>query len=62
MVRVASIMAVMSAAPALAQSVGSMAPASDAVRHSGKIVEVASDASSIVVEEIVAWTGPGTGW
>jgi hypothetical protein len=31
------------------------------VRHSGRIVEVAPDRSSLVLEEIVAWNGPGTG-
>jgi hypothetical protein len=31
------------------------------VRHSGRIVEVAPDRSSLVLEEIVAWDGPGTG-
>lgn len=30
-------------------------------RHSGRIVEVAPDGSAIVLEEMVAWTGPGTG-
>ena len=30
-------------------------------RHSGRIVQVAGDGSTIVLEEIVAWTGPGTG-
>jgi hypothetical protein len=33
----------------------------DEVRHSGRIVEVAPDASAIVLEELVAWSGPGTG-
>jgi hypothetical protein len=33
----------------------------DAVRHSGRIVEVALDGSAIVVEELVTWSGPGTG-
>jgi len=33
----------------------------DAVRHSGRIVEVAPDGSAIVVEELVTWSGPGTG-
>lgn len=30
-------------------------------RHSGRIVEVATDGSSILLEEMVGWTGPGTG-
>jgi hypothetical protein len=33
----------------------------DAVRHSGRIVEVAPDGSAIVVEELLTWSGPGTG-
>ena len=31
------------------------------VRHSGRIVEIAPDRSSLVLEEIVAWNGSGTG-
>jgi hypothetical protein len=64
------------AAPAAAQSTAPAAtprPASDAavlkrhapapgeVRHSGRILEVAPDHSALVLEEIVAWKGPGTG-
>jgi hypothetical protein len=37
------------------------APAAGEVRHSGRILEVARDGSALVLEEIVAWTGPGTG-
>jgi hypothetical protein len=31
------------------------------VRHSGVVREVAPDGSAIVLEEMVAWNGPGTG-
>jgi hypothetical protein len=31
------------------------------VRHSGRILVIAPDASAIVLEELVTWTGPGTG-
>jgi len=34
---------------------------SDQVRHSGRIAEVAPDGSAIVLEELVAWSGPGAG-
>jgi hypothetical protein len=37
------------------------AAASEKVRHSGRILEVAPDGGAIVLEEIVAWSGPGTG-
>jgi hypothetical protein len=31
------------------------------VRHSGRIVDVSPDHSAIGLEEVTAWTGPGTG-
>jgi hypothetical protein len=36
-------------------------PGAREARHSGRIVEVATDGSSILLDEMVAWTGPGTG-
>ena len=33
----------------------------DEGRYSGRIREVSLDGSTLVLEEIVAWTGPGTG-
>jgi hypothetical protein len=54
-------------APALAQpasrtgAAGQQAPRAHEVRHSGRILEVAPAGSAIVLEEIVGWTGPGTG-
>jgi hypothetical protein len=44
-----------------ADGVGKHAPRANEVRHSGRIVEIADDGSAIVLEEIVAWTGSGTG-
>jgi hypothetical protein len=45
------------AGPALAQE--RLEPGE--VRHSGRIIEVAPDGSRVLLEELVAWTGPGTG-
>ena len=53
----ALMLAMTLAVPAVAQ----MAPREGKVRHSGRILEVATDGSAIVLEEMVAWTGPGTG-
>jgi hypothetical protein len=44
-----------------ADLVGKQAARANEVRHSGRIVEIADDGSAIVLEEIVAWTGSGTG-
>lgn len=51
------VLALVTAGSALAQPWSR----ADGVRHSGRIVEVAPDASAIVFEELVAWSGPGTG-
>jgi hypothetical protein len=70
MVRVASLMllALMVAAPAAAGQTKTSLNAPDdgrhgarEARHSGRIVEIATDGSSILLGEMVAWTGPGTG-
>jgi hypothetical protein len=37
------------------------APARHEVRHSGRIVDVTPDGTTLVLEEMVAWGGPGTG-
>ena len=36
-------------------------PAVPMVRHSGTLVEIGLDLSTILIEEVVAWTGLGTG-
>jgi hypothetical protein len=70
MVRVAGLMVLvlMVAAPIAAGQTKTSLNASDegrpaarGTRHSGRIVEVATDGSSILLDEMVAWTGPGTG-
>ena len=59
MVRIALVvvLAFVLVGPAVAQR----APEPGEVRHSGRIVEVAANGSAIVLEELVAWSGPGTG-
>jgi hypothetical protein len=56
-IALAAVLAALLLGPALADPVA----ASEKVRHSGRIVEVAPDGGAIVLEEIVAWSGPGTG-
>jgi hypothetical protein len=59
MIRLATlgIVALLLAGPALAEPLAHP----DRARYSGRIVEVAPAGSAIVVQEVVAWTGPGTG-
>jgi len=58
---IVAVLALLMAGPALAEQGAATSRAAVEVRHSGSILEVAPDASSIVMEELVAWTGPGTG-
>jgi hypothetical protein len=45
----------------LAGTAHAQSPVDGEVWRSGRIIEIAPDRSAIVLEELVTWTGPGTG-
>ena len=55
------LLMLMVAAPAAAEPSRTSTNTADERRDSGTIVRVAPDGSSIVIEEMGAWTGSGTG-